>query len=395
MTALEEEAEVANEPPRLSKAAKAAAFDYLCRALSLATSPPRTEEPDWVALVEQANRERVVTNLHVAFRERGWPANAPDDLMEYLALVYEANAGQNRAIRRQALELAAILREAGVAFVFLKGTNWLLEAGEDRLGERWLSDIDLAIAPADWQKALTAVAATGFRPVADPAIYERHFHHVPLARPGDQVTIELHQHLGWQRYLLTVDEVIAAAERDPASGNAPRCGIAHRFIFGSLHAQLQNMEYAAGTFSLRDLCDIQHLMAAHGAKLDWPGIAAFGRERGIEPYLAASLYLCRRLLGTDIPAPFAGNGAAERHAARCLMQHRGILRPRLTSYAVRLTSLLDSRRLAYEMDCEQAPWYVRQPKVALGRLESVWRRLVHGRRTPDSPFAVEGSSTEP
>ena len=395
MTALEEEAEVAQEPPRLSKAAKAAAFDYLCRALSLRAAPSPTEAPDWVALVERANRERVVTNLHVAFRDRGWPVSAPDDLKEYLALVYEANAEQNRGIRRQALELAAILRAAGVAFVFLKGANWLLEAGEERIGERWLSDIDLAIAPADWQKALAATEAAGFKPAADPAIYERHFHYVPLARSGDQVTIELHQHLGWQRYLLTVDEVIAAARRDPATQNAPRCGIAHRFIFGSLHAQLQNMEYAAGTFSLRDLCDIQHLMAAHGAELDWQSIAAFGHERGIAAYLAASLYLCRRLLGTDIPAPFAGDGAAERHATRCLMQHRGNLRPRLTSYAVRLASLLDSRRLAYEMNCERAPWYVRQPKVALGRLESVWRRVVHGRRTPDSPFDPEGTPREP
>ncbi len=394
MTAQEEAAEVANVP-RLSRAAKAAAFDYLCRALSLKASPSSSEEPDWVALVEQANRERVVTNLHVAFRDRGWPQGAPDDLKDYLALVYEANAEQNRGIRRQALELAAILREAGAGFVFLKGTNWLLEASEDRIGERWLADIDLAIAPADWQKGLAAVEAAGFRAAADPAIYERHFHHVPLARVGDRVTIELHRHLGWQRYLLTVDEAVGAAERDPGSENAPRCSVPHRFIFGSLHAQLQNMEYAAGTFSLRDLCDIQHLMAAHGARLDWPAIAAFARERGIAPYLAASLYLCRRLLGTEIPAPFAGDGAAERHATRCLMQHRGNLRPRLTGYAVRLTSLLDSRRLAYEMDCERAPWYVRQPKVALGRLESVWRRLVHGRRTPDSPVDPEGTAVAP
>ena len=68
---------------------------------------------DWVALVEQANRERVVTNLHAAFSERGWPDDAPEDLRDYLALVYEANAAQNRSIRQLAQDLAAILNRAG------------------------------------------------------------------------------------------------------------------------------------------------------------------------------------------------------------------------------------------------------------------------------------------
>jgi hypothetical protein len=88
-----------------------------------------------VALVEQANRERVVTNLHVAFVERGWPPDAPEDLREYLALVYESNATKNLAIRQMALDVAAILVGAGAAFAFLKGANWLLEVADERIGE--------------------------------------------------------------------------------------------------------------------------------------------------------------------------------------------------------------------------------------------------------------------
>ena len=360
----------------LSRAARAAAFDFLCRSLSDRRAGSESPDPDWVALVEQANRERVVTNLYAAFERHGWPADAPSDLREYLALVHDANAVQNRAIRRQAIETAEILNRAGASFVFLKGANWLLEVPEAEIGERWLADIDLAIAPCDWTKGLAAIEAAGFRPVLDPAIYRRHFHHVPLARPGDAVTIELHRHLGWQRHLLTTDEVVAAARH---SGALALSNPAHRFIYGSLHAQLQNMEYAAGTFSLRDLCDIQYLAATQADSLDWPAIAALARARGIMRYLAASLHLAHRLLGLVIPQPFADNPRAQRHATRCLLQHRGNLRPRLTSIAVRLASLMDSRRLAYELDCEQAPWLVRQPLIAGGRLVSVARRIFHGR----------------
>jgi hypothetical protein len=389
------EAPAEDRPP--SKAARTAAFDFLCRTLSQRPEnrplAPDDREPDWVALVEQANRERVVTNLFAAFNRRGWPSSSPDDLREYLALIYDANAVQNRAIRRQALDVAAILNEAGASFAFLKGANWLIEIGEDRIGERWLSDIDLVVAPANWAIALGAIEAAGFRPVVDPAMYERHFHHVPLARPDDPVTIEIHRHLGWQRHLLTAEEVIAAARPGLGGSPLPLCSPAHRFIFGSLHAQLQNMEYAAGQFSLRDLCDIEYLAATKGDRLEWPAIAAFANERGIFPYLAASLHLCHRLLGLEIPAAFADDAIARRHAARCLLQHRGTLRPRMTALAVKLAWLVDSRRLAYELDCERAPWLIRQVRIAGGRLASIMRRLFRRRRpSPDSPSAPDNAT---
>jgi hypothetical protein len=394
----DEEADIAAQEsaPRPGKAARAAAFDFLCQVLSERPAPPAPGDPDWVALVEQANRERVVANLCAAFQTRGWPAGAPEDLREYLVLVYEANATQNRAIRKQALETAEILDRAGAAFAFLKGANWLLETPEDRIGARWLSDIDLAIAPGDWDTGLRAIEAAGYRHAADPAIYRRHFHHTPLARPGDHVTIELHRHLGWQRHLLTTDEVVAAVKPAPGFSEAPLSSPAHRFIYGCLHAQLQNMEYAAGQFSLRDLCDIQYLLATRQAELDWRAIADFARARGIFAYLAASLHLAHRLLGLAIPEPFAASGRARAHASRCLLQHRGDLRPRLTSFAIKLAWLMDSRRLAYELDCETMPWLLRQPLIASGRVASVLRRIVQGRRDiASSSFTADLPPAEP
>jgi hypothetical protein len=379
-------------PQRPGRAARAAAFDFLCQALSAGPVQPTpgAHDPDWVALVEQANRERVVSQLYATFEARGWPADSPQDLRDYLALVYQANAEQNRAIRKQALETAEILNRAGAGFVFLKGANWLLEAPEDRIGERWLADIDLAIAPRDWDTALAAIEAAGYREAADPVVYQKHFHHTPLAREGDRVTIELHRHLGWQRHLLTTDEVVAAAQPLPAFPQARLCSPMHRFIYGCLHAQLQNMEYAAGQFSLRDLCDIQYLLATRRAELDWPEIADLAQARGIFAYLAASLHLAHRLLGLEIPEPFAASRRARAHASRCLMQHRGNLRPRLTGFAIKLAWLMDSRRLAYELDCEKAPWLLRQPLIAGGRIASVLRRVAYGRRdVTGSPVTAE------
>jgi len=61
---------------------------------------------------------------------------------------------------------------------------------------------------------------------------------------------------------------------------------------------------------------------------------------------------------------------------------------------VKVAWLMDSRRLAYELDCERAPWLSRQVKIAAGRLDSVRRRLLEGHRArPDSPFAADNAPT--
>jgi hypothetical protein len=376
-------------PPRRrpTKRERRQAFALLCHMLSAtradgAAAMPAAESFEWVTLIDLANRHRVVGTLATAADRKGWPIEPPADVVEYLSLVREAQAEHNRAIRRQVRDLAGTLAAAGIPFALLKGANWLVEAAEAELGERLLADIDLVVAADGWEAALAALADAGYRPATDAAIYEKHFHHVPLARREDAVTIELHRHLGWQRHLLTPGEVVVAAE--PAAG-APElrlCSPAHRLVFGSMHAQLQNMEYAARRFSLRDLWDIQQLLARHGDRIDWMAVAALARGRGLEAYLAASLHLAHRTLGVGLPAVYAADRRAARHAARCLALQDSELGSRASALAVKLAWVLDNRRHSYELDCERSPWPVRQARVAGSRALSVLQVLAGRKRRP-------------
>jgi len=356
--------------------ARLRAFRFVCRALACQPAEPlltakEVAEIDWLCVAEQINREQVVPNLFAALQRQGWPAFLPGDFRDYLSWIHEANTVQNRRIRAQILDLADILGGAGIPLVLLKGANWLMEAG-DEIGDRQLTDIDLLVAPDACEAAVGTLKAAGFRAAALPETYARHFHHVPLARPGNAVTIELHRHLGWQRHLLTPDEVIAAAE---PFGEVASIGImspAHRFIFGCLHAQLQNMGYGSGMFSLRDLMDIRHLLEHKADALDWPAIAAFGRERGIYPYLALPLHLARHLLGVAVPEPFARSRLGRLHALRCIGQRQLDPGQRFGRLAVKIAWLMDARRHSYERDCEEAAWPLRQAAIARGRLEAVF-----------------------
>jgi hypothetical protein len=322
-------------------------------------------------VAEQINREQVVANLFAALERQGWPACLPGDFRDYLTWIHEANTVQNRRIRAQVLDLAETLGGAGIPFVLLKGANWLMEAGDD-IGDRQLTDIDLLVAPDACEAAVGALKAAGFRAAAPPETYARHFHCVPLARRGDAVTIEVHRHLGWQRHLLTPGDVIAAAE---PLGEAASIGVMspmHRFIFGCLHAQLQNMGYGSGMFSLRDLMDIRHLLEHKADALDWPAIAAFGRERSVYRYLALPLHLAGHLLAVQVPEPFARSRLGRLHALRCIEQRRLDPGQRFGRLAVKIAWLMDARRHSYERDCEEAAWPLRQAAIARGRLAAVF-----------------------
>ena len=361
----------ANAAAPLTRRARWRAFQFLCR--TLASNRPSNSLPaaeaeslDWLAVAEQANLDQVLPALHQALRN-GTSAGIPDDFLDYLAVVHEGVTSQNRKIRQLVLELGEIFAAAGLPLLLLKGANWLMEAGPN-LGGRYMADLDILVGEEDRQAAVGALDRAGFRPAAPALPYARHFHHVPLARDSDPVTIELHRHLGWQRHLLTAREALSASRPLAGSPAIRLLSPTHRFIHGCLHAQLQDMGYAAGVFKLRDLLDIQYLMAGKADALDWQAIAAFGAERGIAVHLALPLHLAHRLLGVPMPAPFAGDRLARLQARRFILQRRLDPSRTLGKLGVRLAWLLASRRHLYERNCEQATWPRRQMAIAAGRI---------------------------
>ena len=339
-----------------------------------------------MAVAEQANLDRVAPALHEALLARRLAGELPQDFLEYLGLIHAATLRQNARVHRLVLELGEILGAAGIPVLLLKGANRLMAAG-GALGSRLLGDVDFLVAAKQEVPTLEALTHAGFRPAAAAALYARHFHHVPLARPGDPVTIELHRHLGWQRHLLTPAEAMAAAAPLAALPALRLMNPAHRFIFGCLHAQLQDMTYRAGLIRLRDLLDIAEL--ANGEILDWQAIAAFGEERGIQAYLAGPLHLAHRLLGLPLPGPYRGMRAARHHARRCILQRRIDPGQRLARLGVKLAWLWDARRHAYERDCERSGWLRRQGAVMLGRIEAIRGVLGRANRKRAATFAAE------
>jgi hypothetical protein len=139
----------------------------------------------------------------------------PDLSPATLQAVTQLNAERNESILCQLQSVASLLNTNGIQPLVLKGAAYLLtNVYPDRLGSRYLADIDLAIPESQMPAAQAALLEAGYEPEAHDAMARFRHHHVPLRKPDGGVSFELHHSLALgkaARRLLTIPEMLDAS----------------------------------------------------------------------------------------------------------------------------------------------------------------------------------------
>lgn len=107
------------------------------------------------------------------------------------ALTARRHWGFTQLIFAEALaEINRVLTAAGIAYMPLKGA-YLIESGlATAMKERGMCDIDILVAPEDFDRAMGSFGVTGYAPVVDnDLLLHRHF---DLSAAGTTVDVELH-----------------------------------------------------------------------------------------------------------------------------------------------------------------------------------------------------------
>lgn len=179
-----------------------AALRLIALALSPSSAPEVTGRirtllsdgaTDWELVARIASEHLVTPALHGRLQRRGLLDLLERDLVDYLELCADLNRERNRAARAMLLDLARTLNGIGIRPVALKGSALLLAGVYADPADRVLGDIDLLLPAGAHAQAVEALMAEGFAPLADPGPFRHHHHAVPLARPGDVISIELHR----------------------------------------------------------------------------------------------------------------------------------------------------------------------------------------------------------
>ena len=291
------------------------------RALSQLTTclkgalPP---SPDWMAILDLANRSLVTAQLCTALEKFRLDGMVPNDVMTFLREVRTRNRRRNQHLVAQLSDGLRALSGAGIEPVLLKGAALWTGTPADEC-DRILSDIDLLVRPNQVERAIAALQDAGF-PLA--ARYPGSDVHVvaELGRPIDVGFIDLHQRPPGPPGLAEISDLAEHCTQVVWSGaTAKRPEPALQIFFLVLHDQFHDGDYWRGGLDLRHLIDIAQLSSGVPA-VDWRLLERLCGTQLVRNALEAQLVAAERLAGARIPVHLARRPWATAHHRRHLWQ---------------------------------------------------------------------------
>ena len=254
-----------------------ATLDIIDRCLAVAASNAKHDfcrrttwdnRTDWLAVIAISNQHMVTPALWTALSRWDLCQQLPNDVRDYLSLIYTRNADRNERIRKQCVEIGRILSEAGVQAVLLKGAAWLFDGSLAAAADRMMRDIDLLVVSEIVEGAVRALVGSGYK---DSGESLADFHYAPLLPIAGEAMVEIYRDLSYRADLLPASEVIVSAHEVAPGLLLPSAN--HRIVHNVIHAQIENGDFVGGTVSLRDTLDLARLVNTlpHGGRLDTLG----------------------------------------------------------------------------------------------------------------------------
>lgn len=294
---------------------------------------------DWLAIMALANREFVTPALWTGLARCGGQDDIPADARDYLALLHQQNVERNARIARQCRTIGQALDAAGLQATLLKGATWLFD--DPVQPDRMMRDIDLLMPAGTIETAVEVLRRIGYRDMGGTE--DGHFHVTPLLPPDGEASVEIHRDLAHRAGLVPAADLLA--EATPVAAGLLMPAIHHRIAHNVVHAQVENGDWVAGLFSLRDGLDLARLVARGETACDWQRLAAEARARGLFPVLSGAIHTAHRILASPLPPPFAGDRKGRLHGWRCETQRHWPVLARISRGAGLL-----SRATAWERD---------------------------------------------
>src|SRR5262249_47920621 len=158
----------------------------------------------------------------------------------------------------QCLDIGLTLARAELRAALLKGAAWLFDGNSLAASDRMLRDIDLAVAPQEFELAVRTLAVSGYREACGIDIEVGHIHYAPMVREGCEVSVEIHRDLANRVEFLPSLEVIASGRQVAPGLLLP--AHRHRIVHNVIHAQIMNKDFVAGVLNPRDGLDLARLI---------------------------------------------------------------------------------------------------------------------------------------
>lgn len=257
----------------------------------------------WESLIGIAEQERVLPALHARLQELGITSSLPAEITDFLYGVEELNRERNHAIFAETTTVVALLNQAGIEPVLLKGAAYCMTGVYANPAMRYLVDVDLLVGKRELSTSTKILIENGFDWDRNDQLGLFRHHHPPLRRRG-AVPFEVHRTLGMGpcAALLPAEEVLERSIRFEIDGirfrvPCPDHLVTHLIMHSQLHHPYQERIWPP----LRAMYDLVLLQRRFENEIDWSNIARNFHGAGQGPTLALHLFQVKGLLGWELP----------------------------------------------------------------------------------------------
>ena len=267
--------------------------------LALAWSPD-----EWQRVLRLGRRTRLLGRLAAALQAQGLQDQLPERVRRHLVAEQRVSSYRTQAALWAMERVAITLGGAGYPIVLLKGGAYVAQGLPIAAG-RLPSDVDMLVPRANLEDATARLTAAGWVALAmdghDRRYYEEWSHEVPPMRHAlHAIELDLHHNILPPVARTHVDAALLLQRVRPSA--LPGWWVLDP-IDQVLHSAAHLFHDSEPRDRLRDLVDIDGLVAAYGGEADfWPRLAARAIELGLTESLALACWFAQRFCGTAVPA---------------------------------------------------------------------------------------------
>ena len=295
-------------------------FLFIAAALRayVGRKPLTTEiQPDWPLVIELASQKLVTPAIgHVLTVQ----PDVPDDIKAYFDAVIALNAQRNAILESTLCDVVKAMNRSDITPLLLKGAANLCDGLYREAAHRIIGDLDILV-PADAVTAasevLTAIGYPTVEIISPPVTrwvrMAPRAHHLPMqANLETGAGIELHYELVGLDLSHLINAKDAMARALPQDRDGLRCFVlcpTDRVMHNIVHAQMHHEGHRKRLANLRQMLDLELLIARDRDAIDWQEIQGRFASAGAAAVLCEQAALLRELFGREGPAAARGTAA--------------------------------------------------------------------------------------
>jgi len=264
------------------------------------------EAPDWDLLFEKANYQRLGCMISHHLRSEDLSAFVPQLLLQKLHNIYYSSLVRNMLLQNDLSQLLSSFYQEGIPNIVLKGAAMLGNVYQD-ISLRPMSDLDILVHPDHLDQAVDIALRHGYShihtPHAQEIAREKLRHLATMINHEKRIILEIHQHIEDvdSAYHFDLHKFWNRAQHVNISG-ADTLILAPEDLLIHLSLNFIRDRHYDSRNAIGQLCDISEVITYFSESLNWNLLETTAKELGIEPTLHCALYICKQLLGTDVPA---------------------------------------------------------------------------------------------